>query len=242
MEFTNRVFIVSGTNSGIGKACAEELLSRDSFVIGLDSKEESIEHKKYFHYIVDIREEEQVKDIVDEIEAQFEKIAGLVNCAGIFASGKPFYEISLGEWNQVLSTNLTGMFLLSKRVALNMMKHQSGKIVNISCIRSKIFRPDMADYAASKAGVVALTATMALDLSKYNIQVNSVAPGFTYTGMTKESFDDKDIREYSESLIPIGKIATPKDIADVVLFLLSDQANYINGETIFVDGGYKILK
>jgi len=123
-----------------------------------------------------------------------------------------------------------------------MIRHRKGRIINISCIRSRIFRPNMADYAASKAGVVALTSAMALDLSGYNIQVNSVAPGFTFTGMTEKKYSNKDIKEQSENLIPSGRIADPKDIANVVLFLLSDLSTYINGETIFVDGGYSIFK
>jgi len=118
----------------------------------------------------------------------------------------------------------------------------NGKIVNISCIRSKIFRPNMADYAASKGGIISLTSAMALDLAKFNIQVNAIAPGFTYTGMTSKSFDNPEARKMSENLIPGGKIAMPEDISKVVIFLLSDLSDYINGETIFVDGGYGILK
>lgn len=100
----------------------------------------------------------------------------------------------------------------------------------------------MADYAASKAGIVSLTAVMALDLAEYNIFVNAIAPGFTYTGMTAKAFDDPSIPKQSEALIPRGKVAQPDDIANVALFLLSDKANYINEETIFVDGGYTIFK
>lgn len=100
----------------------------------------------------------------------------------------------------------------------------------------------MADYAASKAGVVALTSAMALDLSECNIRVNSVAPGFTLTGMTKKAFGDEDTIKQSETLIPSGGLADPTDISNVVLFLLSDLSAYINGETIFVDGGYSIFQ
>lgn len=98
------------------------------------------------------------------------------------------------------------------------------------------------DYAASKGGIVALTASMALDLAPYNLRVNCVAPGFTYTGMTANSFDNPEIRKSSESIIPVGRIAKPDDIAKVVLFLLSDLSDYINGETIYTDGGFKIAK
>ena len=138
--------------------------------------------------MLDVRDEQKVISILDEIDAKYGKIDGLVNCAGIYASSKPFYEINTDEWNKVIGTNLTGVFILSKYTAQKMIKYKAGKIVNISCIRSRIFRPDMADYAAAKGGVVALTSAMALDLRTHNIRVNSVAPGFTYTGMTAESF------------------------------------------------------
>jgi NAD(P)-dependent dehydrogenase (short-subunit alcohol dehydrogenase family) len=242
LDFYDKIFVISGTSSGIGKACAELLLDGDATVIGIDIKNSSLNHAKYIHYLVDIRDELKIKSIIDEIDLRYCKIDGLINCAGVFASLKPFYEMNTDEWNKVIETNLTGVFILSKYTALKMIKYGDGKIVNISCIRSKIFRSNMADYAASKNGVVALTSAMALDLASHNIRVNSVAPGFTYTGMTARSFDDPEIRRSSESLIPIGKIATPRDIANVVLFLLSDMSDYINGETIFVDGGYKISK
>ncbi|OPX43925.1 3-oxoacyl-[acyl-carrier-protein] reductase FabG [Ruminiclostridium hungatei] len=242
MNLDNKVIVVSGSSSGIGKSTAELLLENYANVIGLDSTESSINNERYQHYCIDIRNEQNILTIVDEIENTFEKIDGLANCAGIYSSSKPFFEISFEEWDKVISTNLTGTFLLSKYIARKMIKNKNGKIVNISCIRSRIFRSEMADYSASKGGVVALTSAMALDLKDYNIQVNSVAPGFTYTGMTKESFDNPQEKEFSESIIPVGKIANPKDIANVVLFLFSDLSNYINGETIFVDGGFKISK
>jgi NAD(P)-dependent dehydrogenase (short-subunit alcohol dehydrogenase family) len=242
MEFQNKIFIVSGTSSGIGNACALDLLTQEAFVIGLDRKEATISHQNYNHYMVDIRNESIVKEMIDEIQTKYKNIHGLVNCVGIFASGKPFYDINLDEWNNVISTNLTGMFILSKYVSKSMIAARRGAIVNISCIRSKLFRPNMSEYAASKAGVSALTSTMALDLANYHIRVNSVAPGFTYTGMTKDSFDKQEIREFSESLIPAGKIAKPDEIASIVTFLLSEKSNYINGETIYADGGYTIMK
>jgi NAD(P)-dependent dehydrogenase (short-subunit alcohol dehydrogenase family) len=242
MDFTNKVIIVSGATSGIGNACAELLLKNGANVIGIDIKGSLINNEKYIHYSFDVTDEQKIMTAINEIAEKYGKIDGLANCAGIYASSKPFYEINIEEWNKVITTNLTGLFLLSKHTAQKMIKHKDGKIVNISCIRSKIFRPNMADYAAAKGGVVALTSAMALDLSNYNIRVNSVAPGFTYTGMTEKSFDNPEIRQFSESLIPIGKIAKPEDIANVVLFLLSDMAAYITGETIYVDGGFKIAK
>ena len=242
MDFQDKTFLVTGSASGIGRSCAELLLENGASVVGFDIAQSSIVRKKYKHYNLDIRDEMEVIKVLNEIDGIYEKIDGLANCAGIYASVKPFYELNLEEWNKVISTNLTGLFVITKHSVKRMINNNCGKIVNISCIRSKIFRPKMADYSASKGGVVALTSAMALDLKDYNIRVNSVAPGFTYTGMTAESFDNPEERAFSESIIPVGKIASSNDIAKVVLFLLSDMSDYINGETIFVDGGFKILK
>lgn len=242
MQFQDKIYVITGTNSGIGKACATQLLDREATIIGIDVRESSIKHPGYTHFIADIRNEERISEIFDEIGSRYSRMDGLCNCAGIFASSKPFYELNSSEWDNVIGTNLTGVFLVSKYAARKMIVQKSGKIVNIGCIRSKIFRPNMADYAASKGGIVALTASMALDLAPYNLRVNCVAPGFTYTGMTANSFDNPEIRKSSESIIPVGRIAEPDDIAKVVLFLLSDLSDYINGETIYTDGGFKIAK
>jgi NAD(P)-dependent dehydrogenase (short-subunit alcohol dehydrogenase family) len=242
MDYKDQLIFVTGSCSGIGKACSELLLEKNVKVIGLDIHTSTIIHDQYHHFVVDIKDEASISSIMDQVINRYGQIYGLANCAGIYGNAKPFYEITLGEWEHVFSTNLTGMFLVSKHVVKKMMPYKMGKVVNISCIRSRIFRENMADYAATKAGVVALTSAMALDLKDYNIQVNSVAPGFTYTGMTSESFDNQEVKKYSESIIPLGKIAQPEDIAKVVLFLLSDMSDYINGETIFADGGFKISK
>jgi NAD(P)-dependent dehydrogenase (short-subunit alcohol dehydrogenase family) len=242
MEFKDKIYVVSGASSGIGKSCVEILLENNAIVAGLDIQKSEIKNNNYIHFIVDITNENILISVINTIEKQFNKINGLINCAGTFASSKPFFEITIEEWNKVISTNLTGTFLLSKHICQLMIKNGYGKIVNISCIRSKIFKPNMADYAASKGGIISLTSAMALDLSKFNIQVNSIAPGFTYTGMTSKAFDNPEIRKTSENLIPNGRIAMPEDISKVVLFLLSNSSDYINGETIFVDGGYKIFK
>ena len=242
MENEQKLYVISGASSGIGKSCVDLLLEKNALIIGLDIQNSEVKNSNYEHYIVNVTDENGLKSIIGEIEKRYNKIYGLINCAGTFASSKPFYEITFDEWNNVISTNLTGTFLLSKYISQIMKKNMEGKIVNISCIRSKIFKPNMADYAASKGGIVSLTSAMALDLARYNIQVNAIAPGFTYTGMTSKSFDNPEIRKTSENLIPNGRIAMPKDISKVVMFLLSDSSDYINGETIFVDGGYSILK
>lgn len=242
MNFTDQVIAVSGASSGIGRRCCELLLDYQTWVIGIDIHPGAIIHDRYKHLEVDVREESKIAGCLNEAVARFQKIDGLINGAGVFAHNMPFYELDLELWNKVISVNLTGTFVLSKQVTKHMIPSKKGKIVNIGCIRSGIFRAGMPEYAASKGGILSLTSAMALDLAPYNIQVNSVAPGFTYTGMTSRAFDNPDIRCRSEALIPAGRIAQPEDIAKTVLFLLSDLADYITGTTIYVDGGYGISK
>lgn len=242
MNFKEKVFIVTGASSGMGKSCSELLLENDAVVVGIDRNDSTIEHDRYSHCKSDVLDEEQIQKCISEVDSQYGHIDGLVNAAGIFGNNKPFYELTMEEWNKVLSVNTTGTFIVSKATSPVMIREKHGKIVNISCIRSTIFKNNMADYAASKGAVASMTSAMALDLAPYNIQVNSVAPGFIYTGMTAASFDMPDVRAKSEALIPNGRLGMPKDIASVVLFLLSGMSDYVTGTMLFADGGYHIQK
>ena len=242
MTFKDKVYIVTGASSGMGKSCSELLLENDAVVIGIDRNDSTIEHDRYSHCKADVLDEEQIQKCISEVDSKYGHIDGLVNAAGIFGNNKPFYELTSEEWNKVISVNTTGTFIVSKAAAPVMIREKHGKIVNISCIRSTIFKNNMADYAASKGAVASMTSAMALDLAPYNIQVNSVAPGFIYTGMTAASFDIPDVRAKSEALIPNGRLGMPKDIASVVLFLLSDMSDYVTGTMLFADGGYHIQK
>ena len=242
MNFKEKVFIVTGASSGMGKSCSELLLENDAVVVGIDRNDSTIEHDRYSHCKSDVLDEEQIQKCISEVDSKYGHIDGLVNAAGIFGNNKPFYELTMEEWNKVISVNTTGTFIVSKAAVPVMIREKHGKIVNISCIRSTIFKNNMADYAASKGAVASMTSAMALDLAPYNIQVNSVAPGFIYTGMTAASFDMPDVRAKSEALIPNGRLGMPKDIASVVLFLLSDMSDYVTGTMLFADGGYHIQK
>ena len=242
MTFKDKVFIVTGASSGMGKSCCELLLEKEAVVVGIDINDGTIEHDLYSHCKSDVLAEEQIRKCIAEVDSNYGHIDGLVNAAGIFGNNKPFYELTNEEWNKVISVNTTGTFIVSKAVAPAMIRERQGKIVNISCIRSTIYKNNMADYAASKGAVASMTSAMALDLAPYNVQVNSVAPGFIYTGMTAASFDIPDVRAKSEALIPNGRLGMPKDIASVVMFLLSDMSDYVTGTMIFADGGYHIQK
>ncbi|MCR5213632.1 MAG: SDR family oxidoreductase [Eubacterium sp.] len=256
MTFEKKVFIVTGSASGIGKSCCLRILDEGGIVYGIDMAEDSISREiscgcnksenqpasKYIHVQIDVRDEEKVKALVERIIREQGSIYGLVNAAGIWGNGKPFYEMDTEAFDKTLSVNMKGTFIVSKYVANAMLSQKNGKIVNISCIRANIFRNNMADYAASKGAIMSLTSAMALDLAPYNIQVNSVAPGFTYTGMTAASFDNPEVRAQSESLIPQGRLGQPGDISAVVVSLLSEMSDYMTGTNIYVDGGYHIQK
>ena len=242
MDFSNKVFIVTGASSGIGQSCAEQIIDLGGKAIGFDTGESSISLSSYEHLIVDVTDEDSVEIMTNDVQKRYPHIDGLVNAAGIWSCSKPFYDMDSDAFRKVLEVNTVGTFLVSKHVSKAMIPQKYGKIVNISCIRASIFRENMADYAASKGAVTSMTSAMALDLAPYNIQVNSVSPGFTYTGMTAASFDQPEIREQSEKIIPQGKLGTPKDISSVVMFLLSDLSGYMTGTNVFADGGYHIQK
>ena len=218
MEWDNRVILVTGAGSGIGKSCIELLLAHGATVIGFDITESGVHTTGYHHMLVDVRDEQQIIQSLERVQQAHPVIYGLVNCAGIISSRKPFFDIRLEDWNNLIAINLTGTFLMSKYVTRMMMKHNAGKIVNIGCIRSRIFKPDMAEYSASKGGIAALTSAMALDAAPYNIQINSVAPGLTYTGITEKTFLAAGVEDRFKSVIPMGRIADPSDIAKVGAF------------------------
>lgn len=242
MNFEGKVYVVTGSSSGMGRSCCMKLLEAKASVVGIDLNECTIENDCYSHIKADVLDEEMIGRIVNDTFVRYGHIDGLVNAAGIFGNNKPFYELTIEDWKRVLSINTTGTFIVSKAVSKHMIAQKRGKIVNISCIRSTIFKQNMAEYAASKGAVTSMTSAMALDLAPYNIQVNAVAPGFIYTGMTKDSFDIPEVREQSEALIPSGRLGMPEDISSVVLFLLSDMSDYVTGSTMFADGGYHIQK
>ena len=242
MDFKDKVVIVTGASSGIGLSCAEQIIAYGGRVIGVDKNVPVLDDVSYEHELISVTDEQAVENMVNTMAEKYGHVDGLVNAAGIWGSSKPFYEMDSDEFQNVLNVNTKGVFLMSKYVSRTMLPQKRGKIVNISCIRASVFRNNMADYAASKGAVVSMTSAMALDLAPYNIQVNSVAPGFTYTGMTSASFDNPEVREQSEKLIPNGRLGVPKDISSVVIFLLSDMSDYMTETNVFADGGYHIQK
>jgi NAD(P)-dependent dehydrogenase (short-subunit alcohol dehydrogenase family) len=238
MTFEGEAILVTGSSSGIGRACVERLLRLGARVAGIDVARATLDVPGYVHLEADVRDEAAVERCLDQAQNALGGLHGVVNAAGIFASGARIVDLTLASWERVIGTNLTGTFLVSRAAARRMVPVGRGKIVNVACIRGSVVRQNMAEYTASKGGVAALTAALAADLAPHNIQVNAVAPGFTWTAMTNRAFSDPQVRAASEKLIPAGRIAQPEDIAGPVTFLLSRDADYVTGEVLFVDGGF----
>jgi len=236
--------LVTGASRGIGMAIALELARQGANVavnyagnaVKAQAVVEEIEsmHVKSFKVQADVAEESDVKGMVKEVISQFGSVDILVNNAGVTRDNL-LMRMKTEEFDQVINTNLKGVFLCTKAVTRQMMKQRSGKIINVSSIVGVSGNPGQANYVAAKAGVIGLTKSTAKELASRNIHVNAVAPGFISTDMTDELTDEQ--RESMLALIPLAKLGSAEDVANVVRFLASEDANYITGQTIHIDGG-----
>ena len=177
-----------------------------------------------------------VYNVINTVENEFGKIDILVNNAGIWERSE-IENLSLDKWNKTINTNLTGTFLFTKYTVPIMKKNKFGRIINISSTAGQRGEAFYSHYAASKGGIIAFTKSLAVELGEYNITVNSVAPGWVKTDMTKDVFENKYEEEKIIKEIPLGKIAVPEDVAGAVIFLASDLASHITGSSINVNGG-----
>jgi 3-oxoacyl-[acyl-carrier protein] reductase len=243
MDFTAKVAIVTGAGSGIGKAIAIDLASRGCDVAVCGRRIEPVKEtaaaieaagRRSLAASVDVSSGESVVAFVADVLKTLGRIDILVNNAGVTRDNL-LIRMSEEEWDDVLSTNLKGAFLLSKAVARPMMKQRSGAIVNISSIVAMTGNPGQCNYSASKAGLIALTKSLARELASRNIRVNAVAPGFVVSRMTDAL--PEDLRQTMLSQIPAGRFGEVSDIAKAVAFLAGDDASYITGQTLGVNGG-----
>lgn len=245
MGLSGKVALITGSARGIGKAIALELANHGAKIVindilpknEIDKTLEEI--RKSGDQAIGIRADitifKEVESMVKEIINKFGKIDILVNNAGIIRDSL-LIRMKEEDWDAVININLKGTFNCSKTVAKYMMRQKSGgKIVNISSVIGLVGNIGQANYAASKAGIIGLTKSIAKELALRNINVNAIAPGFIETDMTKK-LSEKVIKDLQQQ-IPLKRLGTVKDIAKVVYFLVSDNANYITGQVINVDGG-----
>lgn len=241
-----KVVLITGSSKGIGKATAVEFAKIGGYKVVINYLTDKVNAEELSNYLkeeykietlvikADVSNEEQVKNMIQEIIDKFGRIDVLVNNAGI-AIDKEFEDRTVEDWKRTLEVNTIGTFLVSKYVSENMMKNKSGKIINISSTNGiNTFFPSSIDYDASKAAIINLTKNLAIQFAPY-INVNSVAPGWVNTEMNKELPEDL-IREETEKIYK-KRFAEPEEIAKVICFLASDDAEYINGTVIKVDGG-----
>ncbi|MFU0790916.1 3-oxoacyl-[acyl-carrier-protein] reductase [Cerasibacillus sp. JNUCC 74] len=236
--------LVTGASRGIGRAIALELAKQGSNVAvnyaGNEKKAEAVVQEveklgcKAIKIKTDVADEAAVKMMVKEVISEFGSLDILVNNAGITRDNL-LMRMKETEFDEVINTNLKGVFLCTKAVTRQMMKQRAGKIINVASIVGISGNPGQANYVAAKAGVIGLTKTTAKELASRNILVNAVAPGFISTDMTEALSQEQ--QEEMLAMIPLQKLGEPEDVAKVVRFLASDDASYITGQTIHIDGG-----
>ena len=236
----NKNIIVTGASGGIGNSIVEKLHKNGANILATGTKSEKLEElKQRFNNIKIIKFDiSQHKKIEEFINSATVELGGSLDCiinnAGITKDNLTI-RMSLEEWTKVIDTNLTSTFLMCKYSIKKMLKNKSGKIVNITSVVAHTGNVGQANYTASKAGIIAMSKSMAIEYAKKNININCISPGFIKTAMTDQIADKH--KEAIIAKIPSNRLGKPEDIANAVTFLSSDHSDYINGETIHVNGG-----
>lgn len=254
-NFTNRVAVVTGGAQGIGAATALKLATGGATVVVLDLNEDGAkdtaqqisEHQhvlaaggKAVAAACDVTDEAAVDRVFDEIHREFGRLDILVNNAGITRDNL-FFKMGRPDWDSVLTTNLTSAYLCSRAAQRYMVPAKYGKIVSLSS-RSALGNRGQANYAAAKAGIQGLTATLAIELGPFNITVNTVAPGYIATSMTAATAErvGSSPAEHQEAVAartPLGRVGQPEEVAAAVAFFASDDSSYVSGQTLYINGG-----
>ena len=243
MRLKDKVAIITGGARGIGRAIALLFAQEGADIVVGDVNMQEAEKtcleirslgRQALSMEMDVADYAKIEGALNKILDKLGKVDILVNNAGI-TKDNLLLRMSEAEWDAVLDVNLKGAFNCLKAVSRPMIKQRAGRIINIASIIGIIGNAGQANYSASKAGIIALTKTAAKELASRNINVNSVAPGFIQTEMTAKL--PEDIQQKMKEMIPLGKFGSPEDVAKVCLFLASEEASYITGQTIVVDGG-----
>src|SRR6202162_3983014 len=243
MKLEGRVALVTGASQGIGHACALALAREGAAVAVAARNEQKLDELvaqitaaggKAAVFVMDVAEEEQVKSGIKSALAQFGKIDILINNAGI-TRDQLVMRMKRADWDAVLNTNLTSAYLCIQQVIGSMLKQRWGRIINITSVFGQIGQAGQANYAASKAGLIGLTMAIAREVGSRSITCNAVAPGFIETAMTSGLSDE--LRQTATKQIPLGRVGCSEDVASAVAFLASDDASYITGHVLNVNGG-----
>ncbi|MGX9417327.1 3-oxoacyl-ACP reductase FabG [Vibrio sp. RC27] len=240
MSLEGKIALVTGASRGIGRAIAETLVERGATVIGTATSENGAAAISEYlgqngkGFALNVTEAESVETTLKAITAEFGAIDILVNNAGITRDNL-IMRMKEEEWLDIMDTNLTSIFRLSKAVLRGMMKKRAGRVINVGSVVGTMGNAGQANYAAAKAGVIGFTKSMAREVASRGVTVNTVAPGFIETDMTKALTDDQ--RAVTLAQVPAARLGDPREIASAVAFLASSEAGYITGETLHVNGG-----
>jgi len=240
INLKNTNVVLTGATGGIGNSILEKLLEAEANVLATGTNDEKLNAIKNKHNLVkvekfDISKHNEIENFVNKVSDKFENnVDILINNAGV-TSDNLSIRMKEEEWKKVIDINLTATFLLSKNFIKKMLKNKKGKIINITSVVGHTGNVGQANYAASKAGLIAMSKSFALEYGKKNINVNCVSPGFITTEMTNKI--DENYKETLKSKIPMDRFGDPKDVANTVIFLCSNLSDYITGETIHVNGG-----
>ena len=251
MTLTGRVAVVTGASQGIGRACALKLAKCGASVALLARNREKLEEvareiqnlpadggtgalARTYVATADISDDDQIKSAFKSVLAELGKVDILVNNAGI-TRDQLVMRMKRADWDSVLNTNLTSAYLCTQQVIGSMLKQRWGRIINITSIFGQMGQAGQANYAASKAGLIGLTMALAREVGSRNITCNAVAPGFIETAMTAEL--PEELKQNALKLIPLGRIGASDDVANCVAFLASEEAGYITGHVLNVNGG-----
>jgi NAD(P)-dependent dehydrogenase (short-subunit alcohol dehydrogenase family) len=252
-RLTDRVSIITGAASGIGKSLAKGLAEAGSHIVVADINESGAQRtceeirKIGVHAMpvkVDITDEEQTEEMVRRVEERFGRIDVLINNAGIGAR-QEIEKMTYADWKRMMDVNLNGVFLVSKAVGRVMIRQRKGSIINISSMSGLVVNVPQCQtaYNVSKAGVIMLTRSMALEWAKYNIRINTIAPGYMKTEMTAKDFEENlqtpMVQKWLE-MTPMGRPGTPDELQGIALYLASDASSFATGGVFVVDGGYTL--
>jgi NAD(P)-dependent dehydrogenase (short-subunit alcohol dehydrogenase family) len=240
-RFGGRVAVVTGAGQGIGRAVATRLAAEGAAVAVLDLKAETARQvadglQRAAAFQVDVADPEHVARVFQEVRSQLGPVDIVANVAGIFGNLAPVRDQRLEDWRRVLGVNLDGTFLCARAGLPGMLERGWGRIVNIASGQAARPRANVAPYAASKAAVIGFTKALALEVAHAGVTVNAVMPGVTDTAMPRDHGSEERLIEQGHRN-PMGRIGQPEDIAGVVAFLVSDDARYITGQTVAVNGG-----
>ena len=243
MKLEGRVALITGASQGIGHACALALARQGASLAVAARNREKLDALvaeitaaggKAAAFVIDVADEEQIKSGIKSAIAHFGKIDILVNNAGI-TRDQLVMRMKRADWDSVLNTNLTSAYLCIQQVIPSMLKQRWGRIINITSVFGQMGQAGQANYAASKAGLIGLTMAMAREVASRNITCNAVAPGFIETSMTAAL--SEEFKQSAVKTIPLGRVGAPTDVASAVCFLASEEASYITGHVLNVNGG-----